>query len=92
MSEKQCAFQDDDSVRCQITFPSKGARKFCTSHMPTKAVKKAKGKKASKSNTLEVVTRDVIQLDVSEAQLDRYWSKLSIGEKGMAIQVVLDSL
>lgn len=85
MAMKKCAAE-----HCEEMFESgRGRRKFCDLHRPTKKHGKAKAPGAPKAPKKEAEVL-AYPVTLTEAQLDRFWSHLTIDEKGYAVQQVLD--
>jgi hypothetical protein len=86
MAMKKCAGE-----HCDETFEAKAARKYCDLHAGVSQRKKPNKAKPAKAAELASDEVLVVPLTVTEVQLDQFWSKLTIEEKCLAIQTVLDS-
>ena len=85
MSQKKCADE-----HCDTIIEAKGRMKFCDLHRGTKAPKSPKPKRAPKSESTEAEVM-AYPINLTEAQLDRFWSNMTLTDKGWAVQAVLDS-
>ena len=85
MNDRKCATEGCDSKRHGLDMS--GYCKGCKGGKKPERKKPASRAKAP----AETPVIYLVPLDVSEAHLDRFWLKLSIEEKGQALQAVLDA-